>query len=193
MMKSVFGLIAGILLSTYAQSQPSAELEAKPLENNQWQVSIQLDEVENIFGLQAELLFDDDNILILDNKFESHPNWPKQGIIELRNSIKDNRGEYAASLVRPSKAITLDSTVLKFNIGLKELKPTQIKLDKLKTSNINGLVTNYEIKVPNLIIGDKPNLWPYYLSSITLAFFVLIALIVIRKRFHSSTNNKVTA
>lgn len=192
MIKSVFGLLAGILFSTCPQAQPSAELEGVQLENNQWRISIPIDEVENVFGLQAELSFQDNNIEILSAKFKHHQNWPKQGKVELRNSIKENHALYAVSLIRPAREIDLDGVALQFDIKLKEFKPTKIILNKLKVSNIKGNVTNFTIENRNLIIGKKVTLWPYYL--LVIAFLILIFSIIFKlKSKLKSANIKIAA
>lgn len=181
MIKQVLGLLSVILLSTHAQAQPSAELDATQLENNQWRISIDVDSVENVFGLQAELSFPEGNIEVTNKNFTQSDLWPKKGKIELRNLIQVSGAQYAVSLVRPTNPVSLNDTVLQFDIKLSEFKPTLITLDKLKVSNIKGQVTKFDINNTNLIIGEKPSLWPYALIPILLIILTLITLYRVKK------------
>jgi hypothetical protein len=188
MIKQVLGLLSVILLSTHAQAQPSAELDATQLENNQWRITIDVDSVENVFGLQAELSFPEGNIEVTNKNFTQSDLWPIKGKIELRNLIQESGAQYAVSLVRPANPVSLNDTVLQFDIKLSEFKPTLITLDKLKVSNIKGQVTKFDINNTNLIIGEKPNLWPYALIPILLIIFTLITLYRVKKRSKLANN-----
>ncbi len=187
MMKSVFGLFAGMLLSTIAHAQPSAELEASPLDNNQWRISIYMDEVENVFGLQAELSFDESNVKIINKKFSHHNNWPKQGKVELRNYIKQDGAQYAVSLVRPAKAITLNDAVLQFDIKLIEARATLVVLKTLKISDHKGQVTQFDITNSSIMLGLPSSMLNYYITGAFGLLFLLV-IIIIRKK---TTTSKV--
>lgn len=185
MIKNVILAISLLLITGIAQAQPSAELEAQAVDEHTFRINLNIDDVENVFGLQAKFIFLDSNLVPVSKAFVHADSWSENSKIQLRNFIKSDTAEYAVSLVRPAEAIELSGSILSFDVKLTDIRPTSILLDTLKISDIDGNVTQFEVANPKLVIGETKN----HIGYIVAGSFLLITLLllVLRSRRHVHT------
>ena len=183
MIQTVILAVSLLLITSFVQAQPSAELEAQPVDENTWRINLHIEKLENIFGIQAKFIFPDNNFIPVNKNFEHHESWPEQGKIQLRNFIQAESAEYAVSLVRPAKAIAISGNILSFDIKLLEPKPTLLVLDTLKISDENGVVTQFDLSTSELMIGEKKSIAIYIVMiSVMLIMIVFMVIALIRKK-----------
>jgi hypothetical protein len=190
MIQTVILAFSLFLITSFAQAQPSAELEAQPVGEHTWLINLNIDELENVFGLQAKFVLPDNNLVPINKKFEHHEAWPEKGKIQLRNFIQAESAEYAVSLVRPASAITLSGNALSFDIKLLEAKPTLLVLDTLKISDENGVVTQFDLNTSQLMIGEEKSML-MYIMIIGAVFMVMMILFMLMRKTKPSTQQVI--
>ncbi len=193
MLNSIAVFVFSLMFSIVSMAESSAELSVVELENDRWEVTVDMDEISNVYGFQAELLFEKNNINLVDRGFEHNEAWPEKGKVELRNYIKAEGAQYAVSLVRPAKAIVLEGSVLQFKIALLEAKPTRIELKVLKVSDNHGNVTSLNISNPVIVVGEPAAMMVYYIAGILIIFLLIMIALIMRKEKRKSESISTAA
>jgi len=167
------------------------DIEIESIDENQWQVSLHVDGIENVFGLQAEFEFKDLNAQALqaqfNHVFDKNRTLGEKNKMVLLNIIESHSAKYAVSLVRPEKPVELEGDILSFKVALKENKPSYIKLKTLKVSDERGNVTKFDISGSSFLIGEATNYIFIYVLS--LGLFVMLCLVGLFLKRKSIANN----
>ena len=176
--------ILWVFFSINVFASPSADIEVKTLEINEFLISVDMQNASDVYGLQAEFEFLDENITVLNKQFEHSAEWPKNKMV-LHNVINGGNAKYAVSLVRPEKSIRLSGSVLAFKVALKDKKPTYFNVKALKISNQKGVVFRFPVSGKQVLIGESANYLVYYVSGLSLLLIVLFAWLF-RARYKNS-------
>jgi hypothetical protein len=172
-------LLTGILITLAWPTFPAVAQDSQPVlrfappavgfkPDAQGSVDIRLDNVQGLYGLEFQLVFDPDIISVIDADVDKEgvqikpADWWKDGFVAVNRVDNENgRIEFAATLLRPALAINGNRVVATISFEARKTGTSSLKIESATLSTRNAEAIPYAQQIGIIAVnesGQVPNL-----------------------------------